>query len=220
MAPDHGKAPIESPKRSLGDIWTHAVRFGIVDDVMAAGEGIETTLSVRSAPPALPMISALSASHLAAVAFPRRVPSPLAPLYIASDADPAGKRAASALAARVREVGIEAIVLLPTRNDFNDDLIAMGVDGLRAALGPQTGAGRYQPLHAALKLAGRDESRPRPSFGKASDRRSNRLALFFGEPRLRPSSEGELFGEQAGQAMALADYFPAAARPPFHREAK
>jgi hypothetical protein len=44
--------------------------------------------------------------------------------------------------------------------------------------------------------------------------------LVFGEPRLRPSSEGELFGEQAGQAMALADYFPAAARPPFHREAK
>ena len=69
MAPDHGKAPIESPKRSLGDIWTHAVRFGIVDDVMAAGEGIETILSVRSALPALPMISALSASHLAAVAF-------------------------------------------------------------------------------------------------------------------------------------------------------
>ena len=141
VAPDHGKAPIESPKRSLGDIWTHAVRFGIVDDVMAAGEGIETILSVRSALPALPMIAALSASHLAAVAFPRRVPSPLAPLYIASDADPAGKRAASALATRACEVGIEAIVLLPMRNDFNDDLIAMGVDGLRAALGPQLAPG-------------------------------------------------------------------------------
>jgi len=144
VAPDHGKAPIEFPKRSLGDIWTHAVCFGIVDDVMAAGEGIETILSVRSALPALPMISALSASHLAAVAFPPL----LRRLYIASDADPAGKRAASALAARVREVGIEAIVLLPTRNDFNDDLIAMGVDGLRAALGPQLAPGdisRFMP---------------------------------------------------------------------------
>ena len=135
--PDHGKAQIESPKRSLGDIWTHAVRFGIVDDVMAAGEGIETILSVRDALPALPMIAALSASHLPAVAFPPR----LRRLYIAADADPAGKRAASALAARAREVGIEAIVLLPTRNDFNDDLIAIGVDGLRATLSPQLAPG-------------------------------------------------------------------------------
>jgi hypothetical protein len=134
---DHGKAPIEDPKRSLGDIWTHAVRFGVVDDVMAAGEGIETILSVRNALPALPMVSALSASHLPAVAFPPR----LRRLYIASDADPAGKRAASALATRAREVGIEAIVLLPTRNDFNDDLIAIGVDGLRAAVGPQLAPG-------------------------------------------------------------------------------
>lgn len=134
---DHGKAPIEDPKRSLGDIWTHAVRFGIVDDVMAAGEGIETILSMRGALPALPMVSALSASHLPAVAFP---PS-LRRLYIAADADPAGKRAANSLAARARAVGIEAIVLLPTRNDFNDDLIAIGVDGLRAAVGPQLAPG-------------------------------------------------------------------------------
>ena len=134
---DHGKAPIEDPKRSLGDIWTHAVRFGAVDDVMAVGEGIETVLSVRGALPALPMIAALSASHLPAVALP----STLRRLYIASDADSVGKRAANALAARAREVGIEAIVLLPTRNDFNDDLIAIGVDGLRSAVGPQLAPG-------------------------------------------------------------------------------
>ena len=68
---DHGKAPIENPRRSLGDIWTHAVRFGVAQDVMAAGEGIETILSLRSVLPALPMIAALSASNLAAVVFPR-----------------------------------------------------------------------------------------------------------------------------------------------------
>ena len=67
---DHGKAPIENPRRSLGDIWTHAVRFGVAQDVMAAGEGIETILSLRSVLPALPMIAALSASNLAAVVFP------------------------------------------------------------------------------------------------------------------------------------------------------
>jgi hypothetical protein len=134
---DHGKAAINSPKRALGDIWTHAVRFGVVDDVMAAGEGIETLLSLRSVLPALPMIAALSASNLAAVAFP----ASLRRLYIARDADPAGERASAALAARALEVGIEAIVLLPALNDFNDDLRAYGVDGLRVAIGPQLAPG-------------------------------------------------------------------------------
>ena len=40
------------------------------DDVMAAGEGIETMLSLRCALPALPMAAALSANHLAAMLFP------------------------------------------------------------------------------------------------------------------------------------------------------
>ena len=104
---------------------------------MAAGEGIETLLSLRSALPALPMIAALSASNLAAVAFP----ASLRRLYIAHDADPAGQRAAAALGARALEVGIEAIVIAPTLNDFNDDLRAYGLDGLRAALGPQLAPG-------------------------------------------------------------------------------
>jgi Toprim domain len=135
--PDHGKAPIDRPKRALGDIWTHAVRFGVVDNVVAAAEGIETLLSLRSALPGLPMIAALSASNLAAVAFP----ASLRRLYIAHDADPAGQRAAVALGARALEVGIEAIVIAPTLNDFNDDLRAYGLDGLRAALGPQLAPG-------------------------------------------------------------------------------
>ena len=133
---DHGKAPIENPKRALGDIWTHAVRFGVAQDVMAAGEGIETILSLRSVLPALPMIAALSASNLAAAVFP----ATLRRLYVAMDADPAGERAAAALAARAVEAGIEAIVLRPVRNDFNDDLSACGVDALGANLRPQLGA--------------------------------------------------------------------------------
>jgi len=133
---DHGKAPIENPRRSLGDIWTHAVRFGVAQDDMVAGEGIETILSLRSVLPALPMIVALSASNLAAVTFPPL----LRRLYVANDADPAGERAAAALAARAVEAGIEAIVLRPVRNDFNDDLRACGVDALGANLRPQLAA--------------------------------------------------------------------------------
>jgi hypothetical protein len=136
---DHGKAPIEDPKRSLGDIWTHAVRFGVARDVMAAGEGIETILSLRSVLPALPMIAALSASNLAAVVFP----DSLRRLYIARDADPAGERAAAALAARALEAGIEAISLVPTLNDFNDDLSALGGAGLGVVLRPQLAPGDF-----------------------------------------------------------------------------
>ena len=68
----------------------NAVRFGVVTDVMAAGEGIETMLSVRSALPDLPMIAALSANHLAALLFP----ATLRRLYVVRDDDPAGDFAA------------------------------------------------------------------------------------------------------------------------------
>ena len=42
-----GKAPIDTPRRAMGDLLGNAVRFGVVDDVLAAGEGIETMLSLR-----------------------------------------------------------------------------------------------------------------------------------------------------------------------------
>ena len=48
-----------------------------VDDVMAAGEGIETMLSLRCALPRLPMIAALSAAHLAAPVAPADFAPPL-----------------------------------------------------------------------------------------------------------------------------------------------
>ena len=154
---DHGKAPIENPRRSLGDIWTHAVRFGVAQDVMAAGEGIETILSLRSVLPALPMIAALSASNLAAVVFP----ATLRRLYVAMDADPAGERAAAALAARAVEAGIEAIVLRPVRNDFNDDLRACGVDELRRKLTSPTRRRGCPPLHGSMKAARQEGMRAR-----------------------------------------------------------
>ena len=42
-----GKAPIDTPRRAMGDLLGNAVRFGVVDDALAAGEGIETMLSLR-----------------------------------------------------------------------------------------------------------------------------------------------------------------------------
>ena len=85
------------------------------------------------------MIAALSASNLAAVVFP----ASLRRLYIARDADPAGECAAAALAARALEAGIEAISLVPTLNDFNDDLSALGGAGLGVVLRPQLSPGDF-----------------------------------------------------------------------------
>jgi hypothetical protein len=131
-----GKAPVETPRRALGHLLGHAVRFGVAKPapakvgVLAAGEGIETMLSLRCALPAMPMAAALSAGHLAAMLLPDHVRR----LYIAHDSDPAGDRAVASLTERAKAVGIEAITLSPSLSDFNDDLRALGLAELRANL--------------------------------------------------------------------------------------
>jgi hypothetical protein len=124
------KAPIKTPRRAMGELLGHGVRFGVARDVMAAGEGIETVLSLRQILPALPMIAALSSAHLAAILFP----TPLRRLYILRDDDAAGEHAVSILIQRAGKAGIDAIVVSPTLQDFNDDLRLLGPDGLRAAV--------------------------------------------------------------------------------------
>lgn len=125
-----GKAPIDTPRRAMGDLLGNAVRFGIAGEVMAAGEGIETMLSLRCVLPDMAMAAALSAAHLAALAFP----DTLRRLYIVRDDDPAGDAAQWRLAARAEEVGIETLVLSPTLGDFNEDLRLRGLNALRAAI--------------------------------------------------------------------------------------
>ena len=100
---------------------------------MAAGEGIETMLSLRCIMTTLPMTAALSAAHLAAL----QLPPALRRLYIARDLDPAGHIATARLADRARDAGIEALVLSSRCGDFNDDLRRLGIDRLRADLRTQ-----------------------------------------------------------------------------------
>jgi hypothetical protein len=126
-----GKAPIDTPRRAMGDLLGNAVRFGVTeDDVLVAGEGIETMLSLRCALPTLPMAAALSANHLAAILLS---PS-LRRLYIARDADAAGDTVKITLAQRAGTAGVEAIALSPRLGDFNEDLHVFGLDALRATL--------------------------------------------------------------------------------------
>lgn len=128
-----GKARVATPRRAMGELLGHGVRFGQAGEVLAVGEGIETVLSVRAALPGLPMLAALSAGHLAAVRFPEA----LRRLYVVVDRDPAGEAAVEALSARGSSAGIEVVVLAPVRGDFNDDLRAFGVGALREAVRAQ-----------------------------------------------------------------------------------
>ncbi|SDD67999.1 Toprim domain-containing protein [Sphingomonas sp. YR710] len=124
------KAVIDTPRRAMGNLLGNAVRFDVARDVLAAGEGIETMLSLRCVLPTMPMVAALSAAHLAAILFP----AALRRLYIARDDDPAGDGAMASLIDRAIEAGIEAIALSPRLGDFNEDLRTLGVDALRASL--------------------------------------------------------------------------------------
>ena len=127
------KAPIERPRKAMGHLLGRGVRIGKPTDLLAAGEGLETMLSLRMALPGLPMIAGLSATHLAALILP----ADLRRLYIAVDADEAGVTASGRLADRADADGVEAIRLTPQCGDFNEDLRALGVDELRAHLRPQ-----------------------------------------------------------------------------------
>ncbi|MGE4482923.1 DUF7146 domain-containing protein [Acidocella sp.] len=131
------KAPVDTPRRALGHLLGHAVRFGGPGDVLAAGEGIETVLSVRCLLPRMPMAAALSAAHLAALVLP----DGLRRLYVIRDADPAGDRAAEQLTDRAGSAGIEVRVLSPQLGDFNDDLVKLGIARLRATVRKQPAPG-------------------------------------------------------------------------------
>ena len=124
------KAPVDTPRRAMGHLLGHAVRFGPASDVMAAGEGIETMLSLRCVIPSLTMVAALSAAHLGAILFP----ATLRRLYVVRDNDPAGDGAVTRLIDRARVAGIEAMLLSPHCGDFNEDLQNFDINTLPGAL--------------------------------------------------------------------------------------
>jgi hypothetical protein len=107
------KASVASPRRAMGNLLGHGVRFAMAPGtsmpIIAAGEGLETMMSLRMVMPTLPTIAALSANHLAALLLP----AALGRLYIAVDADPAGRNGMMRLSRRARQLGIEVLTLTP-----------------------------------------------------------------------------------------------------------
>ena len=128
------KAGVATPRKALGRIYGHAVRFGSPDDgaALVVGEGIETVLSLVTAVPEITAAAALSAGSLGAFA----PPAGLARLVIARDNDEDGALAAERLARRCARAGIATMAIVPTGNDFNDDLVDLGAPALRARLAP------------------------------------------------------------------------------------
>lgn len=132
-----GKAKVDDPRRALGGLLGNGVRFRFPVDapvpVLAAGEGLETMLSLSHVMPGMPMVAALTANHLAGFHFPpgcRRI-------YIAADADAAGRHGIEGLSRKAQERGILPLVLSPELGDFNDDLRRLGPDRLTASLRAQ-----------------------------------------------------------------------------------
>ena len=130
------KAGIATPRKALGRIFGHAVRFGTVPaDGLASlvvGEGIETMLSLITAVPEIRAAAALSAGSLGAFAPPPGV----ARIVIARDNDPDGALAAVRLARRCARAGVAATIVVPVGNDFNDDILSLGAPALRARIAP------------------------------------------------------------------------------------
>ncbi|WP_420006472.1 DUF7146 domain-containing protein [Arenibacterium sp. LLYu02] len=127
-----GLAKVENPKRILGQLHGHAIRFwsGTSRADLIVGEGLENTLSVGTALPEFDLASCLTATHLGLF-----IPPPgIKRIWIARDNGEAGRNASTRLRNHLESLEIAFGDLVPTMEDFNDDLRAFGRDALRRSL--------------------------------------------------------------------------------------
>ena len=127
-----GLAEIESPKRILGQLHGHAIRFwsGTSRNDLIVCEGLENTLSVGTALPEFDLASCLTATHVGLF-----IPPPgIKRIWIARDNDEVGRNASMRLRNQLESLGIACGELVPNMGDFNDDLRAFGMDALRRSL--------------------------------------------------------------------------------------
>ena len=140
LEPRHpAKAAVSFPRKTLGRVQGHAVRFGEpVAGTLVVGEGIETMLSVVTAVPVITAAAALSAGSLGAFTPPPGI----ARLVVACDNDAAGECAALRLRRRCDALRIDCTVVVSETGDFNEDLVILGPHALAARIAPlfRTGA--------------------------------------------------------------------------------
>lgn len=129
------KASIPKNRKMLGKVAGGAVRLGEPSGgLLGLAEGIETTLAVMRACPALPAWATLSAGNLEVVALPPEVRRVV--ILADHDASGTGLRAAEAAAVRLYREGRRVWIASPPRegDDFNDLLIREGEAAVRAAV--------------------------------------------------------------------------------------
>ncbi len=117
------KAPVDKPKKMLGNLQDGSVQLAEPGSTLMIGEGIETCLSAMQAT-GLPAWAALSASRLPLVSIPECVTE----LIILADHDDAGKSAAALTGRRWVSKGKRVRIALPPApgGDFNDLLRGEG----------------------------------------------------------------------------------------------
>lgn len=118
-----GKAPVDKPKKMLGNLQDGSVQLAEPGPTLMIGEGIETCLSAMQAVN-LPAWAALSASRLPIISIPECVKE----IIILADHDDAGKKAAALAGRRWVDQGKRVRIALPPApgGDFNDLLRGEG----------------------------------------------------------------------------------------------
>ena len=120
---------------------------------------------------------------------------------------------------RAQAAGIEAIVLSPTLDDFNEDL--RGSASMR--YGRRLRLSSPRKTSRAFSNRRREPERGRRNTASAGvSCRVGSRRLSFGSERTAPTAflEGDRGGKRSGPAMASGRLFSVGGEPPLHREAK
>jgi len=118
---DGSKAPVASPRLTVGRLGTGAIRLGPAGEVLGLAEGTETALSVMEMS-GVPCWATLGVSRLGKIAMP----SPVREVHIFADDDDAGRLAAEKAAEGYVAAGLQVILRWPPAGcgDWNDALRA------------------------------------------------------------------------------------------------
>jgi putative DNA primase/helicase len=112
------KAPVSTPRKTIGALGSGAVRLGAAGTVLGLAEGVETALAVMQLS-GVPCWAALGANRLERVFIPPEVSS----LEIFGDPDEPGRRAVAKALDRHRVERSAKGRLPPTHSDWNEWLV-------------------------------------------------------------------------------------------------
>jgi hypothetical protein len=116
---DGAKAPLSTPRLTVGKLGKGAIRLAAADEVLGLAEGTESALSAQELT-GVPCWATLGGQRLARIGLPTVVGE----LHIFADDDPAGRLAAEIAAGAYTRAGMRVTLRWPPDgfNDWNDYL--------------------------------------------------------------------------------------------------